>query len=63
MWHKWGRGKLRRGFQSGNLKEKDHLEDLSVGERKILKGIVKRFDGCGPDLTGCAYGKGVVCCL
>jgi hypothetical protein len=30
----------RTNYIEGSLKEKDHLEDLSVGERKILSGII-----------------------
>lgn len=36
-WALWGRGELHRGSNGGNLKGKGHLEDLSVGERKILR--------------------------
>jgi hypothetical protein len=34
-----------RGFCGGDLKERDHLEDLSVDGRKILKYIFKNRDG------------------
>ena len=38
----------RRGtyrFWCGDLKERDHLEDLGVDERIILKGNFKKWDG------------------
>ena len=37
--HEWRRRKMRRGFWFGNPKERDHLEDLGVVWRVILKGI------------------------
>jgi hypothetical protein len=33
----WGRGEVHAGFWWGDLQEKDHLEDLGVNERIILK--------------------------
>jgi hypothetical protein len=32
-----GRGQVHAGFWWGHVREKDHLEDLSVDERIILK--------------------------
>jgi hypothetical protein len=32
MWHVWGRGEMRTGFRWGNLRERDHLEDIGVEE-------------------------------
>jgi hypothetical protein len=29
----------------GDLRERDHLEDLSIGGRIILKWIFKKWDG------------------
>ena len=29
MWHVWERADVHAGFWWGNLKERDHLEDLS----------------------------------
>jgi len=34
------------GFRWGNLRERDHMEDPSIDERVILKGIIKKLDGC-----------------
>jgi len=33
-----------RGFGGGNLKVRDHLEDLDVDGKIILKYIVKKMD-------------------
>ena len=38
MQHVWG-GKMYTGFWWGNLKERDHFEDLGVNERIILRWI------------------------
>jgi hypothetical protein len=43
-WQVWGRGDVHRGFWWGNLKERDHLEDLNVEIKIILKLI---FSGMG----------------
>jgi hypothetical protein len=40
-----GRGEIHRGFWWGNLKERDHLEDLNVEMKKILKLIFKHWEG------------------
>jgi hypothetical protein len=42
MWHVLGRGKMRIGFGRGNPKESDHLEDLGVNGRMILKTALKK---------------------
>jgi len=34
------------GFRWGNLRERDHMEDPSIDERVILKGTIKKLDGC-----------------
>jgi len=44
MWHIWGRGVVYAGFWWENLRAIDHLEDLGVGGRIIVKGI--RLGGC-----------------
>lgn len=33
------------GFWRGNVKEGQHLEELDVGGRKMLKWILKKLDG------------------
>jgi hypothetical protein len=46
----WGRGEVRTGLWWENLRERDHLEDLDVHRRIILKWIFKKWDG--EDWTG-----------
>jgi hypothetical protein len=39
------RGEMYTGFCWFYLKERDPLEDQGVGERKILRGIITKWDG------------------
>jgi hypothetical protein len=41
MWQDCGRGEVRIGFWWGNLEESDHLADLDLDGRIILKWILK----------------------
>ena len=41
--NKWE--EVHTGFWWGNLRDGDHLEDLSVNERIILKWIFEKWDG------------------
>jgi len=34
MWHVWGSGEVHTGFWWGQLRERDHLEDLGVDGRQ-----------------------------
>jgi len=43
--HVWGRGKVHTGFWSGNLRERDRLEDPGIGGMIILKWIFKHWEG------------------
>jgi hypothetical protein len=45
MWHVWETGKVHAGFWWGNLRERDHLEDLGIDGRTLLKWIFKMWDG------------------
>ena len=45
MWQVWGRGKAHTGFWRGNIKEKDHLGDMSVDGKITLKLVFKKWDG------------------
>jgi hypothetical protein len=39
MWHVWGTGETHTGFWLGDLRERDHFEDLGLDRRIILKWI------------------------
>jgi len=45
MWHVLGRGEVYIGFWWGTLKERDHLYDLGVDGRIILKQIFRNGMG------------------
>jgi hypothetical protein len=45
MWHVWDTGEVHTLFWWGDLTERDHLEDLGVDERVILRWIFKKWDG------------------
>jgi len=42
MWLIWGKGEMLTGFWWGNLKERDHFEELGVTQRIILEWILKK---------------------
>jgi len=42
MWHVWETGELHTGLLWGDLKERDHLEDLRVDARIILRWIFQK---------------------
>ena len=45
MWHVWVRGEMHTGFRWRNLPEGDHLKDLGLDGRIILKWISEKLDG------------------
>jgi hypothetical protein len=45
MWHVWVRGEVYRGAWWGKLRERDRLEDLELDGRKILKCVIKKWNG------------------
>ena len=47
MWHLRGRGEVHTGFWWVYLREGDHLENLDVDARIILKWICKRGNARG----------------
>jgi hypothetical protein len=38
---------VHTGIWHGNLRERNHLEDLDIGESIIIKWILKKWDGGG----------------
>jgi hypothetical protein len=44
MWHIWETGQMRKGLWWEDLRERDHLEDLGLDGRVILKSIFKKWD-------------------
>jgi hypothetical protein len=50
MWHTWGREEVHTGFWWGNMKERDHFEDLDVDGRIIQVWVFKKWGrGLGLD--------------
>jgi len=45
MWHVWVTGEVLTEFRWGDLGERDHIEDLGVNWRIILKCNFKKWDG------------------
>jgi len=43
MWHIWGKGEMRVGFWYRELRERDHLKDIGVGVRIILKKLTLKI--------------------
>jgi hypothetical protein len=39
MWHVWATREVHRGVWWGDLREGDHLEDLGINGRMVLKLI------------------------
>jgi hypothetical protein len=42
VWHVWGRREVYTGFWWGHLRERDHLEDLSVDGNTIIVSIFRK---------------------
>jgi len=42
MWQEWGREEAHTAFWRGNVKGKDHLEDMGVDGRITLKLIFEK---------------------
>jgi hypothetical protein len=45
MWHVWETGEVHTEFWWGDLRDGDHLKDLSIDGLIILKWIFKKWDG------------------
>jgi hypothetical protein len=49
----YGKKEVCTGFWWGNLRERDHLEDLGIEGRIILRWILRKWDvGLGLDRAG-----------
>jgi hypothetical protein len=44
MWDVWETGEVHTGFWWVNLRKREHLEDLGVDGRIVLKRIFKNWD-------------------
>jgi hypothetical protein len=63
MWHILGIGEVHTAFWWGNLRERDHLEDLGIDEKIILKWILKtRLGGRGLGQSNLRQGQVADCC-
>jgi len=51
MWHVRGTRQVHTGFSWGDLRERDHFEDLPLEGRKISNQIIKKWDW-GESWTG-----------
>jgi hypothetical protein len=58
MQHIWGIGEVHIGFWWGNLREDDHLEDLGIDGRLILKWVFKKWMGVWTGLIWLRIGAG-----
>jgi len=45
MWHTWARGEVHTEFLWGKVREREHLEDLGVDGRIILRHMFRKWDG------------------
>jgi len=43
MWHVWEKREVHAGFWWRDLMQRDHLKDLGVDGRAILKWILKKW--------------------
>ena len=59
MWHVWEIGEVHTGFWWEDLRQREHLEDLDVDGRIILKRVIKKWDG--ESMTGLIWLTGTVC--
>jgi len=59
MWQLWDRERVLTGFWWGDLRERDHLEDLGIDWRIILQWVFKKRCGrAWTGLTWCRIGTG-----
>jgi len=60
---RWAVHVARRGTGEleGDLRERDHVEDLGIGGRIILKFIFKKWDGAWTGLIWLRIGTGGGC--
>ena len=58
MLHVWKTGYVHTGFWWADLRERDHLEDLSIDGRITLKWVFKNLDGAWTGLIWFRVGTG-----
>jgi hypothetical protein len=61
-WHVWGTRELHTRVWWGNLKKRDHLEDLGIEGRIILKWILNRIVKLRVDASGSGQEQKAGCC-
>jgi len=39
MWYVWGKREIHTRFWWGNVEERDHLEDIYIDGRRVIKSL------------------------
>jgi hypothetical protein len=57
MWHVWGRGEVHTGFWWGDLRDRNHLDDICIDGRIILKMDLEEVEWGGMDWIALAQDR------